>query len=64
MGKVTHVRGKENITKERIGALMGAQKNATKTNERKGTRTALNHALRGSKRFLIAQGFLPKEGDE
>lgn len=58
------VKGKANITEERICALMGAQKNATKTNGREGMDTALDHALRGSKIYLKAQGFLPKEGDE
>lgn len=58
------VKGKANITEERICALMGTQRNATRTNERTGSETALNHALRGSKIYLKAQGFLPEEGDE
>ena len=64
MENKSRVKGKENITEERICALMRAQKNATKTNEREGTETALNHALRGSKIYLKAQGFLSGEGDE
>lgn len=60
----TRVKGKDNITEERIRALMGAQKNAMKANEREGMETALDRALKGSKIYLKAQGFLPEEGDE
>lgn len=63
MAEKKHVRRIQNLSSV-INYCREHQNNEVKQNDRKVGETALSHALKGSKKFLKAQGYLHgEEGD-